>query len=50
MPSGNTKGEPIHSLEQVKVPPGFPDVLKNFTKFILEKQPTDLIQASTEYA
>lgn len=49
MPSKTAKGEPIYSIDQIKVPAGFPDLLKNYTKYILNQQPEDLIQASSEY-
>jgi hypothetical protein len=48
MPTVTAKGETIYSIEQIKVPAGFPDLLKNYTKHILNLQPEDLIQESAE--
>ena len=41
--------EVIYSAEQIRIPPEFPDILKEYSKFILKSQPSDLVVASAEY-
>ena len=45
-----TNTEPIYSAEQIRIPAEFPDLLKNYSKFIIRKQPLDIIAASAECA
>jgi hypothetical protein len=45
-----SKTEQIYSADQIRIPAEFPDILKNYSKFIIRKQPGDLIAASAEYA
>ena len=44
-----TNTEPIYSAEQIRIPAEFPDLLKNYSKFIIRKQPLDIVAASAEY-
>jgi hypothetical protein len=39
----------IYSAEQIKIPPRLPDILKDYTKYMLKTQPIDLVEASAEY-
>ena len=41
--------EPLFSAEQIRVPAEFPDILKDYSKFIIRTQPRDLVSASAEY-
>ncbi|KAJ3374968.1 Ropporin-1-like protein [Allomyces arbusculus] len=40
---------PIYSREQIVIPPEFPTILKNYSKFIIKNQPADIVAASVEY-
>ncbi|KNE54999.1 hypothetical protein AMAG_00936 [Allomyces macrogynus ATCC 38327] len=42
-------GGPIYSREQIVIPPEFPTILKNYSKFIIKNQPADIVAASVEY-
>lgn len=35
---------PLYCREQIKIPPGLPDILKDFTKAATRTQPVDLIE------
>ena len=39
----------IYSSEQIKIPPDMPEILKNYAKFVLKTNPTDIMAASAEY-
>lgn len=41
--------ETMYCAEQIKIPPALPEILKNYTKFVLKTQPTDILTASAEY-
>jgi hypothetical protein len=34
--------EPLYCAEQIKVPVGFPELLKEYTKAIIREQPADV--------
>jgi len=40
---------PIYSIEQVRIPPELPDIMKNYAKHIIRTQPDDVIVESYEY-
>jgi len=40
---------PIYCIEQVKIPPELPDIMKNYAKHIIRTQPDDVIVESYEY-
>jgi hypothetical protein len=44
----STSNEPIFCREQIQVPEGFPDLIKNYSKFIIRTQPIDIIASSAE--
>ena len=44
----NTAAEPIYAAHQIKVPSEFPEILKNYYKFIIRTQPDDIIEASAK--
>lgn len=41
--------DPLYSAEQIQIPPALPEILKNYTKFILKTQPVDILTSSAEY-
>ncbi|ORX44662.1 hypothetical protein BCR36DRAFT_301264 [Piromyces finnis] len=40
---------PIYCIEQVRIPPELPDIMKNYAKHIIRTQPDDVIIESYEY-
>jgi len=40
---------PIYCIEQVRIPPELPDIMKNYAKHIIRTQPEDVIIESYEY-
>lgn len=42
MPTGNPD-EPYYCSQQINIPPGLPDILKQFTKAAVRTQPTDVL-------
>jgi len=40
---------PIYCIEQVRIPPELPDIMKNYAKHIIRTQPDDVIMESYEY-
>jgi hypothetical protein len=40
---------PLYSAEQIKIPPELPEILKNYAKHIIKKQPVDILSSSLEY-
>ena len=40
--------EPVFTAEQIRIPPEFPDVLKNYAKAVLKDQPNDIFAYSVE--
>jgi len=40
---------PIYCIEQVRIPPELPDIMKNYAKHIIRTQPDDVITESYEY-
>lgn len=40
---------PIYSVEQIKIPQELPDVMKEYSKFIIRQQPNDIMAASADY-
>ncbi len=40
--------ESLFSAEQIKIPTDLPEIMKNYTKYIIKTQPQDLIAASSE--
>ena len=40
---------PIYCSDQIKVPPEFPEILKQFTKAAIRTQPADLLTWSAAY-
>ena len=41
--------EPMYCSQQIKVPPAFPDILKQYTKAAIRTQPRDLVRWSAAY-
>jgi hypothetical protein len=41
--------ESLFSAEQIKIPSELPEIMKNYTKFIIKTQPQDIMAASAEY-
>lgn len=39
----------IYSAEQIRIPPELPEILKNYAKFIIKQQPSNIMQASATY-
>lgn len=39
----------IYASEQIKIPPEFPEILKQYSKQVLAEQPTNLIDFSIKY-
>ncbi|KAI9190037.1 hypothetical protein H9P43_001470 [Blastocladiella emersonii ATCC 22665] len=48
-PESLAAADPIYCREQIKIPPAFPDILKNYSKFIIKNQPDDIVAASADY-
>lgn len=40
--------ESLFSAEQIKIPADLPEIMKNYTKYIIKTQPQDIIAASSE--
>ena len=38
----------MYSADQIVIPPSLPDILKNYTKYIIRNQPADIFAASAE--
>jgi len=45
----NIYNGPIYCIEQVRIPPELPDIMKNYAKHIIRTQPDDVIVESYEY-
>ncbi|KAI9006064.1 hypothetical protein BC832DRAFT_556040 [Gaertneriomyces semiglobifer] len=43
------QAEPLYTAEQIRIPPELPDILRNFTKYIIRTQPANIFEASAEY-
>ena len=41
--------EPMYCSQQIKVPPAFPNILKQYTKAAIRTQPRDLVRWSAAY-
>ncbi|KAJ3385766.1 Ropporin-1-like protein [Lobulomyces angularis] len=41
--------ETMYCAEQIRIPPDLPEILKNYTKYVIKNQPSDIITASAEY-
>jgi hypothetical protein len=41
--------ESLFSAEQIKIPSDLPEIMKNYTKYVIKNQPQDIISASAEY-
>lgn len=41
--------EPIYSVEQIRIQPELPTLLKDYAKHILRTKPSDIVQASADY-
>lgn len=41
--------ESLYSAEQIKIPTDLPEIMKNYTKYVIKTQPQDIISASAEY-
>eukprot|EP01135_Chromosphaera_perkinsii_P011389 Nk52_evm34s2391 gene=Nk52_evmTU34s2391 len=46
---GKDQSEPLYCNQQIAIPPGLPDMLKQFTKSAIRTQPEDVLQWSYEY-
>jgi hypothetical protein len=40
------ESEPMYCAEQIRIPPQLPDIMKNYTKFIIREKPANIIEAS----
>ena len=40
--------DPVYTAEQIRIPPEFPDILKNYSKAVLRDQPVDIFTYSVE--
>ncbi len=45
----DTKEMRIFSVEQVKVPPALPEILKDFSKAVIANNPSNIIEFSRQY-
>jgi hypothetical protein len=40
--------ETMYCAEQINIPSALPEILKNYTKYVLKNQPIDILTASAE--
>lgn len=41
---------PLYSAEQIKIPAELPDIIKEYSKYIIKLNPSDIYAASEEYS
>lgn len=46
MPTAIEAREPIYCAEQIKVPDGYSDIIKDYAKFVIRTQPSNINAAS----
>ena len=44
-----TASGPLYSAEQIKIPAELPDIIKEYSKYIIKLNPSDIYAASEEY-